>query len=154
MAAREQHHLGDDERETFRKYFEASRGRHRDPDPGRQTRTHRKPRPSSYRLRRAVHILQLHPDIRGNLSADRLPGDPGRDRLQSIIECPLPALEIRPGTGAEPDSPPAAGRHERIIDAATATLFHEHGFYDVRIDDIAKASEMSTATLLPACGQQ
>ncbi|AZZ81867.1 TetR family transcriptional regulator [Gordonia alkanivorans] len=63
---------------------------------------------------------------------------------RSIVGCQLPA----PGPDASPPTPATrrpADRHERILDAATA-LFAERGFHDVRIDDIARAADISVAT--------
>ncbi|ATD70538.1 MULTISPECIES: TetR/AcrR family transcriptional regulator [Gordonia] len=62
----------------------------------------------------------------------------------SIINCSLP--ETKPdATPAIPVTRRPAGRHERILDAAT-DLFAERGFHDVRIDDIARAADISVAT--------
>ena len=63
---------------------------------------------------------------------------------RSIVDCEVPAA----GPDASPPSPPIrrpADRHERILDAATG-LFAERGFHDVRIDDIARAADISVAT--------
>ncbi|HEY9310889.1 TetR/AcrR family transcriptional regulator [Williamsia sp.] len=85
------------------------------------------------------------PDIRGNLAADRLI-EIQTALAHAIMECDLP------DHGPEVLALPAtvhrrpAGRRERILEAS-AELFDARGFYDVRIDDIAKASEMSVATL-------
>ncbi|WP_040841378.1 TetR/AcrR family transcriptional regulator [Nocardia brevicatena] len=85
------------------------------------------------------------PDIRGHLPAERLM-EIQAALARTIIECPLPDPGL--GTAVLPPAVPRrpAGRRERIIEASTK-LFEERGFYDVRIDDIAKASEMSVATL-------
>ncbi|WP_067681367.1 TetR/AcrR family transcriptional regulator [Nocardia miyunensis] len=53
-----------------------------------------------------------------------------------------PATELSPPPGRRRP----AGRRELVIEAA-ADLFDKRGFYDVRIDDIARAAEMSVATL-------
>lgn len=140
---REQRHLGNDERDIFRRIFESNQER----IAARIMAVKTGVSPSQAELLGfAILATYSHtPDIRGNLAAERL------QEIQSaiawaIVDCPLPILDPQ----AEPARPPAhrqpAGRRERIIDAA-ATLFHQHGFYDVHIDDIARASDMSTATL-------
>ncbi|MGE2716298.1 TetR/AcrR family transcriptional regulator [Mycolicibacterium litorale] len=140
---REQRHLEDAEREVFRRYF----------DENQERITTKilavKPEVGAHKadlLGFAVLAMYSNtPNFRGNLSADRL------QEIQSaaawaIIDCELP--EPRADATPVPDVGvrQPAGRRERIIDAA-ARLFNERGFYDVHIDDIAKASEMSTATL-------
>ncbi|GAC54111.1 TetR/AcrR family transcriptional regulator [Gordonia amicalis] len=83
--------------------------------------------------------------IRGNLQPDRLI-QLQKAVFHAIISCPLP----EPAPDAQPERKPVpwrpAGRRERIIEVSTQ-LFDERGFYDVRIDDIARAAEMSVATL-------
>jgi len=93
----------------------------------------------------ALTMYSNTPDIRGHLSAERLM-EIQAALAETIIDCPLP--DPGPDTVPLPPAVPRrpAGRRERIIDASTK-LFEERGFYDVRIDDIAKASEMSVATL-------
>lgn len=65
----------------------------------------------------------------------------------SIITCDLPAAS-RPETDREtsPTRRLPASRRERILDAATE-LFSERGFPDVRIDEIARAADVSITTL-------
>lgn len=140
---REQRHLDPAEHEEFRGYFTDNQDRIAaqvaafKPELG--------PHKAEFLGFAVLAMFSNTPDIRGTLSADRL------QEIQTavawaIIECPLPDSD----PAATPSPPPAhrrpAGRRERIIDAA-AQLFNERGFYDVHIDDIAKASEMSTATL-------
>jgi AcrR family transcriptional regulator len=140
---RERRHLEPSEREVFRGHFADNQDRIAarilavKPEIGQQ---------KAELLGFAVLAMYSNtPDIRGSLSADRLQ-EIQTAMAWAIIDCPLP--ETQPA--ATPASAPAhrrpAGRRERIIDAA-ARLFNEHGFYDVHIDDIARESEMSTATL-------
>ncbi|MBC2637675.1 MULTISPECIES: TetR/AcrR family transcriptional regulator [unclassified Rhodococcus (in: high G+C Gram-positive bacteria)] len=85
------------------------------------------------------------PDIRGTLPSDRLID------IQSAVAAAIIGSKL-PDHGPEAVTAPhtvhrrPAGRRERILEAS-AGLFDARGFYDVRIDDIAKASEMSVATL-------
>ncbi|ORA15718.1 TetR/AcrR family transcriptional regulator [Mycobacterium arosiense] len=140
---REQRHLEPAEREVFRRYFTENEDRIA------AQIIAMKPEIGEYdaELLGTVVLAMFSntPDIRGTLSADRL------QEIQTavawaVIQCPLPHGEPQP----KPESASAyrqpAGRRERVIDAA-ARLFNERGFYNVHIDDIAKASEMSTATL-------
>ncbi|MCV7319556.1 TetR/AcrR family transcriptional regulator [Mycolicibacterium confluentis] len=140
---REQRHLDPAEREIFRKYFA---------DNQEQIAAHInafKPELGEYKSEllgfAVLAMFSSTPDIRGSLSADRLQ-EIQRALAWSIIECPLPEHDPDVAPDPAPTHRQPAGRRERIIDAA-ARLFDERGFYDVHIDDIAKASEMSTATL-------
>lgn len=85
------------------------------------------------------------PSIVGSLSPQRLMYLQGA-LVQAMIAAPLP----EPGPTSVPATLPVqrrpAGRRERILEAS-ARLFGERGFYGVSIDDIAKASEVSLATL-------
>jgi AcrR family transcriptional regulator len=85
------------------------------------------------------------PSITGSLSSQRLV-HLQKALVRSMIQAPLP----EPGPASVPAAVPVlrrpAGRRERILEASTR-LFDERGFYGVSIDDIAKASEMSLATL-------
>ncbi|MDV7098866.1 TetR/AcrR family transcriptional regulator [Gordonia amicalis] len=63
---------------------------------------------------------------------------------RSIVDCTPPAVDTGV-TAAVPSARRPPGRHERILDAAT-DLFAERGFHDVRIDDIARAADISVAT--------
>ena len=140
---REQRHLEESERDVFRRYFADTYERIAasilavNPELGRR---------KAELLGFAVLAMYSHtPDMRGNLSADRL------QEIQNavawaIIECPLPETDPTAIAPAAQAHRQPAGRRERIIDAA-ARLFSEHGFYNVHIDDIARESEMSTATL-------
>lgn len=140
---REQRHLEDAEREVFSRHFDDNQVR----ITARIAAV--KPEISAHKAELlGFAVLAMYsntPNFRGNLSADRLQ-EIQAAAAWAIIDCELP--------DPAPDAPPApdlgqrqpAGRRERIIDAA-ARLFTERGFYDVHIDDIAKASEMSTATL-------
>ncbi len=140
---REQRHLADAEREVFLRHFAANQdriGAHImaiKPEVGRD---------KAELLGFAVLAMYSNtPDMRGGLPADRL------QEIQSavasaIIDCPLPDSDADATPVPGPAHRQPAGRRERIIAAATH-LFNERGFYDVHIDDIAKASEMSTATL-------
>ncbi|MCV7220316.1 TetR/AcrR family transcriptional regulator [Mycolicibacterium elephantis] len=142
---REQRHLNPDEREVFQRYFADNQQRIAE-----QIMAFRPELSAAKAELLGSAVLATYsntPDIRGTLSADRL------QEIQTavawaIIDCDLPDPDPDPDAPATPapnDRRPA-GRRERIIDAA-ARLFNERGFYDVHIDDIAKASEMSTATL-------
>ncbi|NHU46408.1 MULTISPECIES: TetR/AcrR family transcriptional regulator [Rhodococcus] len=140
---REQRHLEPAEREQFRGHFAANQHR------------------IAAKIRAANSAIDAHkaellgfavlavysntPDIRGNLSAERLM-EIQSALAKSILDCNLPAPDPDAGSAPRPVPRQPAGRRERIIDAS-AKLFDERGFYDVRIDDIAKASEMSVATL-------
>ena len=140
---REQRHLQAAERDTFRDIFSRFHQR----IAAKIAAAH--PETSDHQadlLGFAVLTMYSNtPSIRGGLPPERL------IEIQAaiahmIIGCELP----EPGPGAEPEPVPGqrkpAGRRERIMEAS-ARLFDERGFYDVRIDDIAKASEMSVATL-------
>lgn len=85
------------------------------------------------------------PSIRGALSAQRLM-HLQRSLAHVMIQTSLP--DPGPTSPAAPEhiQRRPAGRRERILEAS-ARLFDERGFYGVPIDDIAKASEMSLATL-------
>ncbi|OBB26161.1 TetR family transcriptional regulator [Mycolicibacterium peregrinum] len=140
---REQRHLEPAEREVFRRYFTENQDRIS------AQITAVKPEIGEYDAELlGFAVLAMYsntPDVRGTLSADRL------QEIQTavawaIIECPLPHSDPHAAPDPAPVYRQPAGRRERIIDAA-ARLFNERGFYDVHIDDIAKASEMSTATL-------
>lgn len=92
------------------------------------------------------------PNFRGTPSSDRL------QEIQSmsawaIIDCELPDPTADTAPAPDLGQRQPAGRRERIIDAA-ARLFTERGFYDVHIDDVAKAAEMSTATLYQYVGSK
>jgi AcrR family transcriptional regulator len=140
---REQRHLEEAEREVFSRHFDDNQVR----ITARIAAV--KPEMSAQKAELlGFAVLAMYsntPNFRGNLPADRLQ-EIQAAAAWAIIDCELP--------DPAPDAPPApdlgqrqpAGRRERIIDAA-ARLFTERGFYDVHIDDIAKASEMSTATL-------
>ncbi|MGE2836858.1 TetR/AcrR family transcriptional regulator [Mycobacterium sp. SMC-4] len=140
---RERRHLGPDELELFRGYFTANH----DLIAAKiaQLRPEAGARKADLLGFAVLAMFSNTPNIRGNLSAERL------QELQAamawgLIDCELPDAAPDEAPAAPlPDRQPA-GRRERIIDAA-ARLFNERGFYDVRIDDIAKASDMSTATL-------
>ncbi|MFE0747553.1 TetR/AcrR family transcriptional regulator [Gordonia sp. NPDC058843] len=84
--------------------------------------------------------------MRGSLLPTRLM-QVQRAVADSIITCELPPAPD-PDTGGE--TPPTrrhpASRRERILDAATQ-LFSERGFPDVRIDEVARAADVSVATL-------
>lgn len=140
---RERRHLGPDELELFRGYFTANQDMiaarivQLRPEAGAHT--------ADLLGFAVLTMFSNTPNIRGNLSAERL------QELQAamawaLIDCELPDADPDEEPVAAPAHRQPAGRRERIIDAA-ARLFNEHGFYDVRIDDIAKASDMSTATL-------
>jgi AcrR family transcriptional regulator len=140
---REQRHLDVSEREVFQRHYEDNQERIAAKIAA--VKPDLSPHEAELLGFATLSMFSHTPDFRGSLSADRL------QEIQSamawaIIDCRLPA----PGPDAAPVSNPVhrqpAGRRERIIDAA-ATLFDERGFYDVHIDDIAKTSEMSTATL-------
>lgn len=140
---REQRHLEDSEREVFRRYFDENQ--ERITARVRAVKPELGPHQSELLGFAVLAMFSNTPNFRGNLPSDRL------QEIQvaatwAIIDCELPT----PAPDATPGLPPArrqpAGRRERIIDAA-ARLFTERGFYDVHIDDIAKESEMSTATL-------
>lgn len=140
---RERRHLRPAEFELFRDYFAANRdyiaAKIIAADPAIDER-------KAELLGFAVLTMYSNtPDIRGHLSPERLM-EIQAALARTIIECPLP--DPSPDAVALPPAVPRrpAGRRERIIDASTR-LFEERGFYDVRIDDIAKASEMSVATL-------
>ncbi|MCX4095831.1 TetR/AcrR family transcriptional regulator [Nocardia sp. alder85J] len=84
-------------------------------------------------------------DIRHGLGTERL------TVVQSaiataIVRCEIPAAADTSGTAPRIGGHIPAGRRERII-STSAALFDRRGFHDVRIDDIAKASNMSVATL-------
>lgn len=140
---REQRHLEPAEREEFRRHFariqQRIAGKIMDAAPG--TDAHK-----AELLGFAILAMYSNtPDIRGSLSTERLM------LLQialsnAILACTIPDPDPRTPTTPMPVPRQPAGRRERIIDAS-AKLFDERGFYDVRIDDIAKASEMSVATL-------
>ncbi|OBF21595.1 TetR/AcrR family transcriptional regulator [Mycobacterium sp. ACS4331] len=140
---REQRHLDPAERDVFRKYFADNQERI-----AAQINAF-KPELGEYKSEllgfAVLAMFSSTPDIRGSLSADRLQ-EIQRALAWSIIECPLPDHDPDVAPDPAPTHRQPAGRRERIIDAA-ARLFDERGFYDVHIDDIAKASEMSTATL-------
>lgn len=85
------------------------------------------------------------PSIRGSLSAQRLM-QLQRSLAQAMIMAPLPEPGPTSIVAAVQTQRRPAGRRERILEAASR-LFDERGFYGVPIDDIAKASEMSLATL-------
>ncbi|MDF3308340.1 TetR/AcrR family transcriptional regulator [Rhodococcus sp. T2V] len=140
---RERRHLQPAEREEFQRIFAANRDyiaakmMSADPSIGEH---------KAELLGYAVLTMYSNtPDIRGSLSSERL------IEIQSalagtIIGCDLPDPDPSADAVVRPAHRRPAGRRERIIDAS-AKLFDERGFYDVRIDDIAKASEMSVATL-------
>ncbi|MFZ2178612.1 MAG: TetR/AcrR family transcriptional regulator [Rhodococcus sp. (in: high G+C Gram-positive bacteria)] len=140
---REQRHLEAAEREVFRGHFAANQDRIAAKimaaDPSVDAH---KAELLGFAI---LAVYSNTPDIRGNLSPERLI-EIQSALAKSILGCNLPD----PDSGAVPAPRPVprqpAGRRERIIDAS-AELFDERGFYDVRIDDIAKASEMSVATL-------
>ncbi|WP_067672580.1 TetR/AcrR family transcriptional regulator [Nocardia miyunensis] len=64
----------------------------------------------------------------------------------AVVRCALPAEHPGARPAATQTERMPAGRRERII-AASADLFDSRGFYDVRVDDIAKAAGISGATL-------
>lgn len=140
---REQRHLKAAERDIFRDHFTANRDR----IAAKIIAAH--PTVTGHQAELlGFAVLTMYsntPSIRGSLTPERLI-EVQSALAQAIIACKLPAT--RPD--AEPAPTPVhrrpAGRRERIIEAS-AKLFYERGFYDVRIDDIAKASEMSVATL-------
>jgi AcrR family transcriptional regulator len=140
---REQRHLAPAEQAEFRKYFADNQKRIGDqiaalkPEIG--------PHEAELLGFAVLAIYSNTPDIRGTLSADRLQ-EIQTAMAWAIIECPLPDPDPAAAAHPAPAHRRPAGRRERIIDAA-ARLFNERGFYGVHIDDIAKASEMSTATL-------
>ncbi|MCX4095842.1 TetR/AcrR family transcriptional regulator [Nocardia sp. alder85J] len=84
-------------------------------------------------------------DIRGGLAAPRLL-EIQTAVATAMVDCdlPEPAADARSAPQLIHHRP--AGRRERIL-AAAVGLFEERGFYDVRIDDIASAAEISVATL-------
>ncbi|QYB00289.1 TetR/AcrR family transcriptional regulator (plasmid) [Rhodococcus sp. USK10] len=97
----------------------------------------------------AVALLSLFSstrDIRGKLT------DEQAIEVLTAIAHSIVDLDYDEQDETTPPSPPAsvrrapAGRRERIIDAA-ADLFDQHGFYSVRIDDIARQANSSVATL-------
>lgn len=63
----------------------------------------------------------------------------------AIVRCALPAGQQEGGAAPIVERRPA-GRRERVI-AAAAELFDARGFYDVRVDDIARAAGISVTTL-------
>lgn len=91
-------------------------------------------------------VLSLYSNtsvIRGSMAPVRVM-QIQRAIARSIVDCTPPSV----GTGVTAPAPSGrrpAGRHERILDAAT-DLFAERGFHDVRIDDIARAADISVAT--------
>ncbi len=140
---REQRHLREADRAEFQEDFRKNRDRIAAKIAAVRPETARQDREL---LGFAVLTMYSNtPSIRGNLTPERLIAVQ-QTIARKIIGCRLPAVDA--------DSVPApvlvhrkpAGRRERILTASTA-LFDERGFYDVRIDDIAKASEMSVATL-------
>lgn len=140
---RERRHLEADELEVFRGYFTTNHNLIAD-----KIRLLR-PEVSTHKANvlgfAVLAMFSNTPNIHGGLSAKRL------QELQTamawaIIDCQLPDPSPEAVPVPDPMHRRPAGRRQRIIDAA-ARLFNEHGFYDVRIDDIAKASDMSTATL-------
>ncbi|MBR7194383.1 TetR/AcrR family transcriptional regulator [Gordonia sp. SCSIO 19800] len=140
---REQRHLRDADRAEFQEDFRKNRDRIAEKIAAVRPDTTKKDREL---LGFAVLTMYSNtPSIRGGLPPERLIAIQ-QAVAREIIGCRLPAV----GTDAVPA--PAlvqrrpAGRRERILTASTA-LFDERGFYDVRIDDIARASEMSVATL-------
>ncbi|PKZ67172.1 TetR family transcriptional regulator [Gordonia terrae] len=84
--------------------------------------------------------------MRGSLPAARLMLIQ-RAVADSIITCDLPGTSAPEVSGEPlPARRHPASRRERILDAATR-LFSERGFPDVRIDEIARAADVSIATL-------
>ncbi|WP_439032597.1 TetR/AcrR family transcriptional regulator [Gordonia terrae] len=85
-------------------------------------------------------------EMRGSLPPARLI-QIQRAVADAIIACDLPAGPDpgRAGEHVRRRRRPSA-RRERILDAA-AQLFSERGFHDVRIDEIARAADVSVATL-------
>jgi AcrR family transcriptional regulator len=140
---REQRHLEPAEREEFRKHFTQNQDR----IAAKITATD--PSVDAHKAEllgfAVLGIYSNTPDIRGGLSVDRLI-EIQSALAKSILGCSLPDSDPGAGPAPRPVHRKPAGRRERIIDAS-AKLFDERGFYDVRIDDIAKASEMSVATL-------
>lgn len=140
---REQRHLEDAEREVFRRHFDHNQER----ITSKILAAKPELSPAEAELL-GFAVLAMYsntPNFRGNLSAERL------QEIQvaatwAIIDCELPKTSPDATPAPVPVRRQPAGRRERIIEAA-ARLFNERGFYDVHIDDIAKASEMSTATL-------
>jgi AcrR family transcriptional regulator len=140
---REQRHLQEAEQKAFRAQFAAVRTRVVQSIAAAQSGT---TLDQSQLLGYALLSMYGNTrDIRQGLTGPRL-REVQSAIARSIIECDLPAIDTdaRPAVTSTPRVP--AGRRERIIDAS-ARLFDERGFYDVRIDDIAKASGMSVATL-------
>lgn len=140
---REQRHLLAEERETFRAHFVDKSHRIAE----RIAAAHPETSEDKADLLGFV-ILTLFsntPTIRGSLSPERLV-EIQSALADAIITCTLPdpAVDAEPTPVLHYRRP--AGRRERILEAS-AELFDERGFYDVRIDEIAKASEMSVATL-------
>lgn len=140
---REQRHLEPSERDVFRRHFANTYERIAvrilavKPELGR--------RRADLLGFAVLAMFSNTPDIRGTLTADRL------QEIQTavawaLIECELPETDPEATAPATSVHRQPAGRRERIIDAA-ARLFNEQGFYNVHIDDIARESGMSTATL-------
>lgn len=140
---RERRHLDEASRETFSGHFTGNQQRIADwiaqSDP-----TMKAPQADLLGFA-ALSFFSNSPIIRGSLSAERLM------EIQSavsraIITCKLPVPDATDVATPRAVLRRPAGRRERILEAS-ARLFEEHGFYGVPIDDIAKAAEMSVATL-------
>ncbi|MCG7633613.1 TetR/AcrR family transcriptional regulator [Gordonia McavH-238-E] len=140
---REQRHLRDADRAEFEDDFRKNRDRIASKIAAVRPETRKQDREL---LGFAVLTMYSNtPSVRGNLTPERLISVQ-QAIAREIINCRLPAVDTDVVTAPTPALRRPAGRRERILTASTA-LFDERGFYDVRIDDIAKASEMSVATL-------
>ncbi|WP_241383938.1 TetR/AcrR family transcriptional regulator [Rhodococcus sp. CH91] len=140
---REQRHLQEDERLLFRDHFSATRDR----IAAKITAAHPEITANRAELL-GFAVLAMYsntPTIRGTLPPERLI-ELQSAIARSIIACELPEVDPDAAPARTPVPHRPAGRRERILEASSQ-LFVERGFYDVRIDDIAKASEMSVATL-------
>ncbi|WP_058856061.1 TetR/AcrR family transcriptional regulator [Nocardia jinanensis] len=139
---REQRHLEPEQREVFRTHFSHFGGRIAASIMG--VRPELAQRDAELLGFAVLTMYSNTSGIRGKLTPDRL------KQIQStvaraIVGCYLPERDA--------DSTPPeitvhrrpAGRRERIL-AAAADLFDERGFYDVRIDDIAAAAQISVST--------
>lgn len=140
---REQRHLEAAEREDFRDHFTANQDRIA------AKITAADPTLDAHKAEllgfAVLAVYSNTPDIRGSLLPERLI-EIQSALAKAILSCNLPDPDPDAGPAPRPVPRQPAGRRERIIDAS-AKLFDERGFHDVRIDDIAKASEMSVATL-------
>jgi len=140
---REQRHLDDTQREVLRRHIAASQEVFADriaaARPGLGVRKARL-------LALAVLVMYANtPEFRGTLSQDRLL-QLQTAMARALIDCELPDPEPGVRPLPEPGRRRPAGRRERILDVA-ARLFNERGFHNVQMNDVARAAEISTATL-------